>query len=195
VYALVLAPRSAASTVGDVVVSVDSATGVPLAVRIDARGTSTPAVELRFTAVSFNRPAASTFAFTPPPGATVTEVRDATKLLPLGRTGPRHKRRLPPGPSADRATRVTPKFAPAPAPSAMQAKVVGTGWESVAIINGLGLGRQFQTLFANAPSVSVGTQHAHLLTTSLVNVLIFDDGHLALGAVTPQALEAAVSAP
>jgi outer membrane lipoprotein-sorting protein len=197
VYELVVAPRTDNSTIGDGVISVDAATGIPLAVRIDPRGSTTPAVQVTFTKVSFDKPAASTFDFTPPPGAVVDETSDAARLLPLGRIGrgfDRKAHRVAP-------KEVTPpaKRAPVDAPSAVatptgpQVTTVGTAWETVAIISGLDVGRQFQELFANSPTVAVGSHTAHLVSTSLVNVLVLDDGRIAVAAMTPAAMAAAVA--
>src|SRR5207253_10962958 len=69
-YALVLTPRSVASTVEDVAIAVDATTGLPLDVQVTAKGASSPAVEIGFTSVSFSTPPASTFDFHPPAGAT-----------------------------------------------------------------------------------------------------------------------------
>lgn len=199
VYELVVAPRSDKSTVADGVISVDAATGIPLAVRIDARGQTTPAVQVVFTSVSFDKPAASTFVFTPPPGSTVDETTDPTSLLPLGRAGHRERR----GPPV-RVPAPTPSGSPT-APSARgtvgsaastprsNVTTLGSAWETVAIISGLDVGRQFETLFADSPTVSVGGHTAHLVSTSLVNVLILDDGRIAVAAMTPDALTAAVA--
>ena len=199
VYELVVTPRASTSTIGDGVVAVDAATGIPLAVRIDARDATSPALEVTFTAVSFDKPAASTFAFTPPPGATVTEVSDPTQLLPLGRHGGRDGQPEGQRSVASQSSGAVAAEAAATGSTAAVSKLgthvstVGTGWESVAIVSGLDLGRQFQALFANAPSVTVGSHQAHLVTTSLVNVLVFDDGRIAIAAMTPDALKAAVA--
>jgi outer membrane lipoprotein-sorting protein len=72
-YDLVLTPRTDATLVGSVSIAVDGTTGLPLSVRIDARGQSTPAFEAGFTSFSTSAPAASVFAFSPPAGAKVTE--------------------------------------------------------------------------------------------------------------------------
>lgn len=72
-YELVLRPRDAASLVGSVRLAVDSATSVPLRVQVFARGKGSPAVEVGFRSVSFAVPPAKLFAWTPPPGAKVTE--------------------------------------------------------------------------------------------------------------------------
>ena len=202
VYELVVSPRSAASTIADGVVSVDAATGLPLAVRIDAKGATAPAVQVRFTAISFDRPAASVFAFSPPPGARVTEDATASDLLPLGIGGRDAARAARKAERASGATAGLRAPADGSAPSARTAtagskthgKVVGSGWESVAVVTDLALGRQFQTLFANAPAVTVGGTTGHLLTTRLLNVLVLDDGRVLVGAVTPETLQAAATA-
>ena len=94
VYELVLSPRSKDSTVSAAVIAVDASTGVPLEVRVEARSSTTPAVDLKFTSVSYDMPAASTFAFTPPPGASVSEVDSASSLLPIGSRYRGDRRRL-----------------------------------------------------------------------------------------------------
>ena len=184
VYELVLTPRSTASTIAAVVVAIDSDTGLPLDVRIEAKSSTAPAIDLRFTSISFDTPSASTFAFTPPPGSTVTESPSPSALLPVGGHGYRRRlgpdaRALPSG-SVDR-----------PGPSV---KVVGTNWDSVAIISGFNIGRQLNGLLTDAPSVSLPSGHARLLTTTLVSVLAFDDGRIAIAALTPSALESAMPA-
>jgi outer membrane lipoprotein-sorting protein len=179
VYELVVAPRTDRSTIGDGVISVDAATGLPLAVRVDAKATGKPAAEVKFTSISFDKPASSTFEFTPPAGSTV------------------HRRRTV---SNDKANGVVAGKANGTgvAYAATQARskvtTIGTGWESVAIVSGLNLGGQFQALFDNSPAVTVGAHSAHLVSTSIVNVLVLDDGRIAIAAMTPDALTAAVAA-
>ena len=198
VYELVVSPRSELSTIAAGVVSVDAATGLPLAVRIEAKGATSPAVQIRFTSISFDRPAASVFAFTPPPGATVTEATDASQLLPFGTLGrggdgPRRAARSAAAGSAP-SEGATPDVGRATATAERaRASTVGSGWETVAIASNVALGRQFQSLFASAPSVTVNGVTGHVLTTRLINVLVLDDGRLAVGAVTPAALQAAVA--
>ena len=72
--------------------------------------------------------------------------------------------------------------------------MIGTNWDTVVIVNQMSLGRQFEELVSNAPSVKIGSATARLLTTTLVNVAFLDDGRVAIGAVTPAALEAAIPA-
>lgn len=195
VYELVVTPRTPNSTVQDGTISVDAATGVPLAVRIDARSTGTAALSLTFTSISFDQPSASTFAFDPPPGATVEEAANPAQLLPLGGNGG-HRRGggkatdAPLGPGTAPAVPVTPA---ATSGGKGGTTAIGTGWETVEVLSGQSLGRSFQALFANSPTVTVGDQRAHLVSTALINALVFDDGRIAVAAMTPAALTAAVA--
>ena len=179
-YQLALSPRSKVSTVSAAVIAVDAATGVPLALRVEARSSTTPAVDLKFTSISYDPPAASTFAFTPPPGARVFEVDSAASLLPIGSHDGRDRRRV--------------DQSPAPSGRRPDVQVIGTNWDTVVIVSGVSVGRQLQELLSNSPSVQVASGTARLLTTTLVNVAFLDDGRIAIGAVTPAALEAAIPA-
>ena len=70
VYQLELTPKSGTTLVEDVTLSVDAKTGAPLEVVVDARGQSSDAFSVGFRSIDFSTPDASTFEFTPPPGAT-----------------------------------------------------------------------------------------------------------------------------
>jgi len=74
-YQLAIAPKSSGSLVGQIRIAVDSRGYLPLRLQVFARGAASPAYQVGFTSLSFARPAASNFAFTPPPGATVKTVR------------------------------------------------------------------------------------------------------------------------
>ena len=76
-YQLVLAPRSSRSLIGQVRIAIDSQHRVPLRVQVFARGAATPAAQVGFTAVSFGRPPAADYAFTPPAGAKVSQQHTA----------------------------------------------------------------------------------------------------------------------
>lgn len=73
-YVLVLTPESSGTLVGHVDLSIDARNRLPLGVSIYARGAGSPAVSSAFTQVSFAPLPASTFEFTPPPGAKVVNV-------------------------------------------------------------------------------------------------------------------------
>ena len=72
-YELVLAPKDARSLVGQVRIAVDGSNGVPLRVEVLARGATTPAFQVGYTAIQFVTPAPADLSFTPPPGAKVTQ--------------------------------------------------------------------------------------------------------------------------
>jgi outer membrane lipoprotein-sorting protein len=74
-YQLVLAPRDHRSLVGKVTIAVDGQhPGVPLRLQVFARGAAAPSVSVGYTSISFVRPAAANFNFTPPAGAHVHNV-------------------------------------------------------------------------------------------------------------------------
>jgi outer membrane lipoprotein-sorting protein len=172
-YQLVLTPRAGESTVDHVVISVDSVTGMPLEVQTFAKGQKAAAVDLGFGDINYAKPAASRFAFTPPPGATVT-----TKAL-----GGSHQAK-----SADSAD---PKAATTTDTS--QPTMVGHDWATVAIFHNVQIPKQADEVLKAATAVSGSFGSGRLLQTSLVNVLVLDDGRVAVGAVTAGALEAAVA--
>ena len=74
-YQVSLAPKSASSLVGQVKIAIDAAKSFPLRVQVFARGSASPAFQLGFTSLTFGRPAASNFTFTPPAGAKVKTIK------------------------------------------------------------------------------------------------------------------------
>ena len=169
-YKLRLVPKTDKTTVGSVTLAVDSKTWVPLQVTVMPRTGNDPAVELGFTSVSFDVPAASTFTFTPPKGVKVTEEKaPATRETPKGIT--------PPKSAGDKPT------------------VIGQGWEAVAMVRGVkttGNG-QLDQLLANAPTVQGSWGKGKVLTSKMVSALITDDGRVFVGLVTPDTLQAAAA--
>jgi outer membrane lipoprotein-sorting protein len=205
-YRLVIEPNSADSTVGQVVFAVDAATGLPLDVKVVAKASGSTAIELGFTDINFNTPDASRFEFTPPPGTTVVEATDPTQLLDAGQRrfedGPRrvHKRDLaidgttPPVGTADTATPEIDVPSSGLIPGGGKVTTVGENWTTAAIITGASLPGQIDQLFGDAQRVTVGSTGGRLITTSLLTVLVLDDGRVAVGPVQPAALEALVAA-
>ena len=85
-YQLVLAPKNPGSLIGRVSIAVDASKYLPLRVQIFARGSASPAFQIGYTSISFVRPAASNFTFTPPPGAKVKIAK--VPVGPAGLAGP-----------------------------------------------------------------------------------------------------------
>ncbi|QIZ98909.1 DUF2092 domain-containing protein [Leifsonia sp. PS1209] len=160
-YDLVLTPKTDATLVGSVSIAVDGTTGIPLRVQVDARGQSTPAFEAGFSEFSTATPSASVFAFTPPSGATVTE-----QALPA----PGEKK--------------------AEAGSHAKPTVTGTGWDAVvsAPAGSVPSDLTSSPLFAQLTTPVDG---GRAFSTSLVSVLVTDDGRVFAGAVPVSALQAA----
>ncbi len=170
-YDLRLQPKDAASLVGSVDVYVDARTGLVLRTVVTPRSGGAAAIDIAFTRVSLKAPAASTFRFSPPPGASVRDV--ALPTQPHG----------------------SPKTTDKPS-----VQTFGSGWATVVRTT------------APRPSPSVGSRQSadplagvllrastpvsadrlpgggRLLTTRLVSVLLTTDGHLYVGAVTPDEL-------
>jgi len=169
-YELVLAPRTKDTRVAQVRIAVDAEKHVPLRVQVYSTKVANPAVEVGFTAVDFAAPDARQFAFTPPPGTTVTEGDSAT----AGATKP-----------AD----------PAPEP-----KVVGTGWTSVLVAQlpaemaKAATDPKLQGLLGSVPKVSGDWGSGRLVDGTLFSAVLTDDGRVAVGAVAPEALYAALTA-
>lgn len=172
-YRLVLDPDSDRTLVGSVVLAVDSETGLPLSVEVEARGQDTPAFELGFTELNLEAPAAELFAFTPPAGATVTEhaVREH---------GTDH-----PGHAGDETADGT---GDATADKDGKAIKHGSGWETVIELPARDLPQVPDLLRTELTQPVDG---GRLLSTALVNVFLADDGRVFAGAIPPELLQTA----
>ena len=187
VYELRIAPRTTATLIGDAVVTVDAQTGVPLAVRVDARHQSTPALSVAFTSFDTSRPAASVFAFTPPPGTTVKHLTLPGHLL---------KHLSVPGahlPKHMSAHRHLPAHAAAHLP---KPTVIGTGWTSVVEVPaGRALSGATTRLGSSGSALldelTQRVSGGRILQTSLFTVYLRDDGTVFAGAVPAATLLAA----
>jgi len=197
-YTLTLTPRTAATLVGRVVISVDAANGVPLRVQVFARGTDQAAIETGFTAVDFATPAAERFTFTPPAGATVTQLT------------------APSMPQAVRPKPPLPASGTAGGTAADRPTVTGSGWASIVEVpasalqqlaaartgstgnGGTGNGGTGNGPSGSSTSSAQGLAALEQLTTpvaggraistSLLSVLITTDGRVLAGSVPVQAL-------
>lgn len=200
-YELVLAPRDTRSTVAQVRIAVDSATHVPLRVQIFAKGHKDPAFETGFTTVTFTKPPASVFRFTPPPGTKVSSDLAAA----LQGKNMREQHTVPPGTSGKSLQGKGSANPDGLAKTGVAAgpQVIGKGWTSIVELNGVDIlgqrprGRddQAQVLFNALKPVSGAFGSGRVLKTALLNVLILDNGKAYVGAVPLSMLEdAAVAA-
>jgi hypothetical protein len=70
---------------------------------------------------------------------------------------------------------------------------VGTDWTAVAVTNRFNIPAPLGSILNNAPAVTAGPHSGKLITSTLLNAIVLDDGRVAVGAVTPAALKAAVA--
>ena len=199
-YQLVIAPKDSRSLIGRVVIQLDAQhPGVALGAQVFARGAASPAFQTGFTSVSFATPPASTFAFTPPKGASVHT------LTPPGRAGaPR-----PPAGSASGVKVIgrdwlTVAVLPSSVLSAIthggnaagalgqaaQAASAGPGSGAGGGVNGAGV---LAALLRSATPVHGAWGSGKLVTTSLLSILITSNGHVLAGAVAPSVLYSAAA--
>ncbi|EHN76508.1 hypothetical protein SMCF_4002 [Streptomyces coelicoflavus ZG0656] len=188
-YRLVVEPKQDGSTVGAITVAVDAETGTPLKFTLTPASGGAAVVDVGFTKVSFAKPDASTFDFTPPAGAKVTEADESGAAA----KAPEHGREA----EGDLAKEMD------------GLEVIGEGWNSIATFDtgargGLPTGAEggdlgdlgglggFLGSFGDQVKGDFGS--GTVFKTRLVNALITDDGKVYAGAVTKDALVKAADA-
>ncbi|HSL36168.1 MAG TPA: hypothetical protein VK883_05005 [Arthrobacter sp.] len=197
-YNLLLTPTSEATLVESVAIAVDGESGLPLGVEVKARGQAEPAFSVAYTSLTLEAPDAAIFNFTPPPGAAVEEI-----------------------PVPDHKAAALPPSDAAAAKAAKRPTVTGTGWASVLEFpaGAVALPGQAQlpdgtpdpataSPLQPGPSDPEGTGSGaaalleqaavavpggRLVSTSLLNVLILDDGRILAGSVPLERLQAAAT--
>jgi hypothetical protein len=81
-YVLTLTPKDPGTLVGRVELGIDANTRVPLSAAVFARRAASPAISVRFSAVSYGAIPPAIYRFTPPPGAKVMELYQAGRPPP-----------------------------------------------------------------------------------------------------------------
>ena len=183
-YILELDPRSENSLIAKVSIGVDAATGAPLDVVVDAVGQEDPAIAVGFTTFTPETPAADLFEFTPPPGAEVSE-----REIPKDHLGHKDSERFPDHKLGAKDETVEPDSKDRADPSGASN---GTGWDTVVVVPA---SQVPEDLAANELLNQLATpvEGGKLLHTSLLNVLVTDDGRMVFGAVTVARLQAAAN--
>ncbi|WP_406394188.1 outer-membrane lipoprotein carrier protein LolA [Streptomyces sp. NBC_00882] len=189
-YRLVIKPKDEGSTVGQITVAVDAKTGLPLKFTLTPASGGSAVVDAGFTQVSFAKPAASTFDFTPPKGAKVEE-GDAAKA-------PEHSEH------SERSEGFGKGSAHEPGKGGPEGlNVIGDGWDSIATFDTGGQGVPSGSdvggdvggfLDSLGDKVSGTFGEGTVFKTRLINALITDDGKVYVGAVTKDALVKAADA-
>ncbi|MGQ5650480.1 LolA family protein [Streptomyces sp. EKR5.2] len=189
-YKLLIRPKQSGTTVGAISIAVDARTGMPLKFTLTPASGGAAVVDVGFTEVSFARPAASTFDFTPPKGTKVTQGDEMKghegKAQPKGM-----EKALPKG---------MEKGAEGTGP-----KTIGEGWNAIAVFDSGGKGGVPSGAASDGGAAagflgSLGDQvkgkfgSGTVFSTRLVNALMTDDGKVYVGAVTKDALVKAADA-
>ncbi|MGP4009623.1 LolA family protein [Streptomyces sp. 4N124] len=183
-YRLLIKPKDSGSTVGAITVGVDAKTGLPLKFTLTPASGGAAVVDAGFTQVTFAKPAASTFDFTPPKGAKVTEEGDVA----AGEHGQAPDDFKIPDNSKTPDEQKAPEGEP---------KVIGEGWNSIAVIetggegmpSGSEVGGQFGGFLDSLGDKVTGKfGEGTVFKTRLVNALMTDDGKVYVGMVTKDAL-------
>ena len=209
-YELRLAPKDSGSLIGQIDIDIDAANYLPLQLQVLARGAVTPAFQVGYTALSFGRPAAGNFTFSPPPGAKVKTVT-APAVPAVPRRG-KHSAKAPQAASSVRvvgknwlSVAVVPasaslaalanvaEGAPATSSSSFSSSSNGSAYSSTFVAgNSQELAALRMLLRASTP-VHGAWGSGRLLRTSLVSVLLTRKGEVLVGAVRPAVLYADVA--
>jgi len=193
-YRLLIKPKQSGTTVGAITVAVDAKTGMPLKFTLTPSSGGSAVIDAGFTQVSFAKPAASTFDFTPPKGANVTEEGELE-----GKAGEHGTSK-----SEDELRKEFDKEL-----GGMKAEdklgksaeggpeIIGEGWNSVAVFDSGGEGvpsgaevggEMGGFLDSLGDKVTGKFGSGTVFKTRLINALITDDGKVYVGAVDKNAL-------
>ena len=184
-YELVLKPKDARTLVTSVRVAIDARTHVPLRVQVFGSNRADPAFETGFTTVTFTKPPASVFKFTAPPDTKVTEKDLSQTPSDAHAVAPGNGKKSLQGNGIQGGS--------------AEPKVIGQGWTSIVQISGVDLtgsatkNESAQALLRSLKPVSGAYGSGRVLKTSLLSVLLLDNGTAYVGAVPPAMLEAAAT--
>ncbi|MFJ3309148.1 outer membrane lipoprotein carrier protein LolA [Streptomyces sp. NPDC086549] len=200
-YKLLIKPKQSGSTVGAISIAVDAKTGMPLKFTLTPSSGGAAVIDAGFTQVSFAKPAASTFAFTPPKGAKVTEEDDQAQKAPGKDSLKPGKDSLKPG--GDFAKGLGGDDFAKGFEGGDGFTVLGKGWNTIAtfdtgskggVPSGSAGGDLGGFLGSLGDRVTGKFGKGMVFSTRLVNALITDDGKVYAGAVTKDALVKAANA-
>ena len=168
-YQITITPKGNQSLVASATISIDAATGLPLAARVMAVGQTSPAFEVSFETITFETPAASNFTFTPPTGSRVVEVPAPTKADVL--------RELAKAPAAPNEADVR----------ATLEDLMAQGWGAVAKIEAAQVPLELKALQSGNSLYKELTKPVaggRIFTSALMNIFFADNGDIYAGSVT-----------
>ena len=169
VYELVLTPKATDTLAESVSIAIDSETGLPLQVTVMAKNQDAPAFRVGFTSIDLSTPDSSLFTFAPAAGVTVEEVP------------------LPEAPATDGTK---PSL-----PAGTEPVVTGDGWDAIVEVPAASAPGELSDIASNPmiAELTTAVDGGRLLKTSLINVLLTDDGRVLAGSVSVERLQAAAA--
>ncbi|MFF7310364.1 outer membrane lipoprotein carrier protein LolA [Streptomyces sp. NPDC008137] len=204
-YKLLIKPKQSGSTVGAITVAVDAETGTPLKFTLTPAGGGSAVVDAGFTQVDFAEPAASTFDFTPPKGAKVTEEKASEERAfekKAFEEKASEKKAFGKAEAREHAPKSLPKSDEDLGKGLDGMKTIGEGWNSIAtfdtggegVPSGKDAGELGGFMDSLGDKVTGKFGSGTVFSTRLVNALITDDGKVYVGLVTKDALVKAADA-
>lgn len=179
-YQITITPKGNESLVASATLSIDAATGLPLAARVMAVGQSSPAFEVAFETITFETPAASNFNFTPPAGTRVVEVPAPTKADVLRELA-----------NATKGKKVPTQAEAEELANAKLEDLMAQGWGAVAQVPADQVPAELRTLQESNSLYQELTKPVtggRVFTSALMNIFFADNGDLYAGSVTVERL-------
>lgn len=172
-YELVITPTDDQTLVAELRLAVDAETSLPLRLEVYSTQGGAPAAQFAFNQINYGVPNASTFEFTPPPGAEVIEGPSRPAIETPAQ--------LPGGPLE------APELPDTEGPETVS---LGEGWSQVIITPAnMDAGSLLDNpVLAQLPRVDGEWGSGVVLDGTLVSVVIADDGRIAAGAVPTSVL-------
>jgi len=202
-YTVTISPKHDGGLLGSAQLAFDAARGVPLRVAIYAQGSSTPALALEATHVSYGAVSPSSVEVSPPAGAKVVDLSSAASGK--DQSGTAGQTTQVSGLDAVQAAVDFPVAAPDTLVGLPRQSVRLAGKNAALVVYGQGLGAILVVehkadsaktggLIAGLPSVSLNGVTAHELATQLGTVIEWQQGgssFVLAGSLPPTAAEAA----
>jgi hypothetical protein len=179
-YQITITPKGNQSLVASATLSIDAATGLPLAARVMAVGQSSPAFEVAFETITFETPAASNFNFTPPAGTRVVEVPAPTKADVLRELA-----------NATKGKKIPTQAEAEELANAKLEELMAQGWGAVAQVPAAQVPTELRTLQASNSLYKELTKPVaggRVFTSALMNIFFADNGDVYAGSVTVERL-------
>jgi outer membrane lipoprotein-sorting protein len=172
-YQITLTPKNNQSLIASATLSIDAATGLPLAARVMAVGQDGPAFEVAFESITFAKPDASNFNFTPPAGTRIIDIPAPTQADLMRELG-----KLPALPNESDA-------------KAKLEDLIAQGWGAVVKVPAAQVPAELRRLQAENKLYTELTKPVsggRVFSSTLLNIFFADNGDIYAGSVTVERL-------